>query len=145
MPTNSKGPYLNPKQKKFVANYVSGKTVKDSAIIAGYKTKTPSVTGNRLLKMDSIRQAIDNSGISDQYLSDEIKDSIEVGKGIQASETTRLKAIELILKLKGYLDSNIDKDSNIDSTTNIYIKELKLLSDTELKDKINALEADITG
>jgi phage terminase small subunit len=57
MVSNSKG--LNPKQRRFVAEYLIDQNATQAAIRAGYRRKNADVVGPRLLGNVGIRAAID--------------------------------------------------------------------------------------
>ena len=50
---------LNPKQQRFVAEYLKDLNASASCLRAGYRTKNPNVVGPRLLAQVGIRQAVD--------------------------------------------------------------------------------------
>jgi phage terminase small subunit len=50
---------LNPKQARFVAEYLKDLNASASCLRAGYRTKNPNVVGPRLLAQVSIREAVD--------------------------------------------------------------------------------------
>lgn len=127
------------RQKNFVNNLTKGYNQKQSAVLAGYSRDNASVIASQLVHNESIIKALKDKGITDEYLSDNIKYHIEAGKGIKETADTSLKAIELVTKLNGYTDSS--KEDN--NTSNIYIRELKVMDNNSLNDKLDLLLKDI--
>jgi phage terminase small subunit len=50
---------LNPKQQRFVAEYLKDLNASAACLRAGYRTKNPDVVGPRLLVQVGIREAVD--------------------------------------------------------------------------------------
>ena len=50
---------LNPRQEKFISEYLKTLNVTQSAIKAGYSPHTASVQGSRLLKNEKVAKYID--------------------------------------------------------------------------------------
>ena len=66
---------LNPRQEKFVAEYLKTLNVTQSAIKAGYSPHTASVQGSRLLKNEKVAKYIDEQRkkvIDEGVLSNEL-------------------------------------------------------------------------
>lgn len=71
-------PRLNVRRKKFIRNLTDGLGVGQSALRAGYASRTE---GTALLREPSVltalQTAMDKAGISDKYLSSKIKEGLE--------------------------------------------------------------------
>jgi phage terminase small subunit len=132
---------LTPKQTLFVKNIAKGMTKGDAAISAGYSPMYAQQQSYRLLKNKKITQALEKVGLTDSAIAKGIKTNIDAGLGIKATASDSLRGLELVSKLKGHLDQE-KTPSNI-SQTNIYIDELKQLSDNELSTKLDILQEDI--
>lgn len=95
----------NPRQRKFIKEYVKTGNASQSVVKAGYKTKTPNVLGSQLLTRDNIQSEIatvlDKAGLTDEYIADGLKTAVE--KGLSSERHTLsdgLRGIEMIAKLK---------------------------------------------
>lgn len=125
--TNEDG--LNPCQKAFVDAYCLCPNASQAAIKAGYSVKTAGSQGNRLLKNEKVRKAIDtrmkamqDKSIADtkeilKYItsvmrgeqSDIVVMNIGKGNGVttaekvstKVAEKERLKAAEMLAKVNG--------------------------------------------
>jgi hypothetical protein len=140
-------PYLHEfkitqQQAKFVELYVSGKSIKNSAIEAGYSSATASQIGNKLLKKENVRSFIEYSrkkfesdlGISKKTL---VADLIYIKEQAinEKKWLTALKTIDVMNKLGGYYekDSRIDNTNVIELSFNGFEKK-KFIEDAELID-----------
>ena len=134
---------LTIREKRLVKGIVEkGLTPKDSALLAGYSENTSdSYLYSTILKRQRIISALDKYGLNDKYIFKRLKKNTKVSKDEVVSVSDSNKAIELSLRLKGYLDN--DKPINDNSNTNIYIKEIKQLSNEGLMNKLNDITKDI--
>lgn len=131
---------LNPKQALFVKNLVEGKNGTASAIASGYSPKSAYSQASRLLKNAKISNCLDNAGLSDKRIAEGIMTNALAGEGIKATADTSLRAYELASRLKGYLSP--DKP-DFNQTTNVYIQELKMMTDQQLLEKLAAIEGEV--
>ena len=133
---------LTPKQSRFVKNLTSLRLNKqESTLKAGYSPNSASVIASQLLRKTSIIKALEQSGITDEFIAKNLKKHITDGVGIKPSADTSLRALDLATRLKGYQQN--DKEATNLSQTNIYINQLRQLSSEELKSKLNILLQDI--
>lgn len=96
---------LNPKQRKFIKEYVKTGNASQSVVNAGYKAKNPEVSASQLLKnnnvQDEIKTVLDKAGLTDEYIAEGLKTAVE--KGLSSDRHTLsdgLRGIEMIAKLK---------------------------------------------
>jgi hypothetical protein len=92
-------------------------------------------------KRAKITKTLNDAGLTDKKLAEGIKTNVEAGMGVKATADTALRGIELGYRLKGYLDTK-PEPQNL-SQTNIYIEELKTLSDDELKERLIKVQNEI--
>lgn len=131
---------LTHKQVQFVKNISRGMSKKDSAISAGYSPLSASAQASELLKKTKIAKALDSVGLTDKTIAKGIKTNIEAGMGIKATADTSLRGLALATQLKGY---NQPKQPTSLSQTNVYIEEVKQLSDTELNAKLDTITKEV--
>lgn len=96
---------LNPKQRKFIKEYVKTGNASQSVVNAGYKAKNPEVSASQLLRntniQDEIKTVLDKAGLTDEYIAQGLKTAVE--KGLSSDRHTLsdgLRGIEMIAKLK---------------------------------------------
>lgn len=96
---------LNPKQRKFIKEYVKTGNASQSVVNAGYKAKNPEVSASQLLRntniQDEIKTVLDKAGLTDEYIAEGLKTAVE--KGLSSDRHTLsdgLRGIEMIAKLK---------------------------------------------
>lgn len=132
---------LTPRQAVFVKNLSKGHTQKDSAILAGYSSNSADVTASRMLRNAKIVKALDSVGLTDKRIAQGIKKNAIAGEGVKANADTSIRSFELAARLKGYLTDK-QEPTNL-SQTNIYINELKQMSDSDLQSRLDQLVQDI--
>lgn len=132
---------LTPKQALFIKKLSSGHNQTESAILAGYSQNSAYSTASRMLRNAKILKALDRVGLTDKRIAEGIKTNALAGEGIKATADTSIRAFELALRLRGYFDKE-DESPHL-SQTNIYIQELKQMSDQELQLKVNCLLAEV--
>ena len=134
---------LTIREKRLVKGIIEkGLTPKDAARLAGYSENTAdSYLYSTILKRDKIKKILDENGLNDKYLVKKLKKSTKVTKGEVVTTGDSLRAIELAFKLKGYTES--DKQEVTKSNTNIYIKELKVLNNNQLLERVNSITKEV--
>ena len=133
---------LTTKQAMFIKAKAKGMNNKDSAIMAGYAPLSASTQASRLMKKDKITNALDTVGLTDTAIARGIKTNIEAGMGIKATADTSLKGLALASKLKGH-GVQENKPTSL-SQTNVYIEEVKQLSDSELNAKLDSITSEVS-
>jgi phage terminase small subunit len=103
-------------REQFVRFYLLGNSIKESAELAGYSSKTAGTQGSLLLQMPEIQKMIDveRSLIAEKMeikKEDLVKDLIEIKNRCKLkSPTIAIKCVEVINKMYGY---NSDEKSSI--------------------------------
>lgn len=131
---------LNVREKKFVKNVAMGKPIKDSAKLAGYSDSSSTSYAYQLLRKDKIKKALDRAGLSDAALAKFLKKGIKSGLGVKATNSDSLRGLEILAKIKGYLDR--ETPDNL-SQTNIYINELNNMTDSQLIKKLEEITTEV--
>lgn len=127
------------KQKKFVKSLTSGKDIHDSLVDAKLTTISHDSYGYQLLKKPQIIAALDKAGMSESYISEQFKKTIDAGvknSDKTATADTALRGIELYYRVHGMLSNT---QYNQDNTVNIQYNELKVLDTQTLLDKVKQL------
>lgn len=132
---------LTPKQALFVKKLSTGHNQTESAILAGYSPNSAYSTASRMLRNAKIVKALDSVGLTDKRIAEGIKKNALSGEGVKATADTSIRAFELASRLKGYFDKE-DERANL-SQTNIYVQELKQMSDQDLQERANSLAVEI--
>ena len=106
---------LNPKQTRFVEEYLIDLNATQAAIRAGYSAKTAEQQGAVLLRNPPIRTAVDHalalrsqkSGLTAEWVIDQLRENVSLAKeaGQYAAAT---KALELLGKHLGILVDRTD-------------------------------------
>jgi len=134
---------LNPQQRKVVKALGKGLTMPEAMRIAKYSESSinnySSKLYQKLVDKGALAQVFDEVGLDDQSIAEGIKTNIEAGMGVKATADTSLRGLELASKLKGHLTQ--EKEDT--STTNIYIKELKMLTNEQLVDKLKSIQGEV--
>jgi phage terminase small subunit len=133
---------LTPRESLFVKNLSKGYNKQDSAKLAGYSDSSSTSYVSTILRKNKIIKALDKVGINDKYIARTLKTHIDEGLHIKPNSDTSLRALSLATQLHGYTEH--DKPENM-TQTNIYINELKMMSDDELQSKLNTLIDDVTS
>jgi phage terminase small subunit len=131
---------LTPKQALFVKKLSRGHNQTESAILAGYSKNSASSQASRMLRNANILKTLDSVGLTDKRIAEGIKKNALAGEGVKATADTSIRAFELALRLRGYFDKE-NEPANL-SQTNIYIKQLKQMSDQDLQERLNTLVAE---
>lgn len=134
---------LNPRQARFVKGLQMGMSKGQSALMAGYSPESISSYPSQLLRKANITKALEAVGLSDTVIAKGIKQHIQDGMGVKSTADTSLRAIDLAARLKGHLDKEVP-DTNL-SQTNIYINELRGLSEEELAVKLKDITTHLEG
>ena len=138
---------LTVKQKRFVQKLVETgngtQAAMDAYDVKNYNT-AHAIASENLQKPTIKRElelALEHAGLSDNYISDLLREATVAGLGVKATNADSLRGIELVSRLKGHLDKE-DKNTSL-TQTNVYIEELKLLGEEGLKSKLNSLLQEI--
>ncbi len=123
----------NQRQTIFIAENIKTGNATESAIRAGYSSKTAYSIGQRLLKNVEVRKAIENhrneiSKQADITISEVVKEIREMALYAE-SETNRLRAYDMLMKhLGGYVNEmKIIEGMSEDQLNQLYQKLLKNL------------------
>jgi hypothetical protein len=102
--------------------------------LAGYTDRSVATYAPELMRKTEIRKALEKKGLSDNFLLGKMKKMIKIGSANEnISADTATRNIELAFRLSGALDTE-KIDTN--TTNNIYIKELRMLDNTQLMNKL---------
>lgn len=140
---------MNERQRKFVDEYILTGNASESARRAGYSAKTAGSIGERLLKNVEVRAALDErikaastektltqnqlleflSAVVQGQVCDQQLMTRLIGKGcsvienveIRASVQNRIRAAELLLKIKGAF-KEVDQQNN---SANLFVETLE--------------------
>lgn len=130
------------KQAKAIKYIIRDGFTKEQALIkAGYSRKTAETYGTQLFKKDEAKRALARAGLDENSLALLLKTNIVSGVGVKATADTSIRGISLAYQLRGDL---LPEKEQIGDTTNIYIKELKTLPDSELQARLKAIEGEIS-
>lgn len=132
---------LTPRQASFVKNISKGMNQTLSAKMAGYAHGSADVVGSRLMRNLKIIKALERQGITDDYIAKTLKENIDAGSKVKPTADVALRGLDIATRLKGYQDR--EEKPNSLNQTNIYINELKQLSDTQLEEKLKKIQQDI--
>lgn len=132
----------NPRQKRFIKEYVKTSNITESAKKAGYSPKTAYSIGSELLKKPEIQTEISNTleraGLTDDYIAEGLRTAVE--KGLSSERHTLsdgLRGIEMIAKLK----DKFPAERKQIETKSLHLS-LKGKSIEELEQEYNALIQD---
>lgn len=108
------GKKLSKQEALFAQNYVLTRNGRQSAILAGYSESNASAAAYRLLQRDRIAQEIkrlDESSLSERNVTKPSIEAFYVGLMVDKTLTPdqRMKAADLLCKLKGYYMRSLDK------------------------------------
>lgn len=114
---------MNPKQKKFVREYLIDHNGSQAAIRAGYSKNGSSVTGTRLLANPSVATAIAKGEAKDEKRTEMTKDWVveklkrNENHAFQDGDiTTSNKALEMLGKSVGAFTDKIDTNTAVHVT-----------------------------
>jgi hypothetical protein len=105
------------RQCAYVKGVLSGKSKKQAALDAGYSRSTAENAWRKIESKASVqvlfRERLENTGVTDRFLARRIKEGLDATKLIHASRydgeivvpdyRQRLRMVELVCRLKGYL------------------------------------------
>lgn len=108
---------LTPKQERFVNEYLKDLNATQAAIRAGYSPKTAGSIGHELLKKPEIAahvKSVSTEATKELEISMEKNLSVlkEIAYSVKTAPLTRIKAIEVINKMKGY-DAPIKSETSM--------------------------------
>ncbi len=118
---------MSIKQKLFVKKYIEHKgngtkAALDAYDVKNYNTAHSIAIGN--LQKPTIQRAIElaleHAGLSDDYISEMLRDATVAGIGVKAKNSDSLRGIDMILKLKGAYPTVTQRSSHL----RIEMKEL---------------------
>lgn len=118
---------LTPKQELFITEYMKDLNATQAAIRAGYKEDNAYATGAENLRKPQIKNEIDkrleerarNNGITAEYVLQGIK---SIADKIDAKETDRLKAYELLGKHLKLFTDKLEAETNNKNDNTVRIK-----------------------
>ena len=124
---------MNPKQQKFVQEYLKDLNATQAAIRAGYSKKTAYSIGQRLLKNVEVKAAVqtgqkkaaERAEVSVEYVITKLRQLAEDAMA-DGDRTNAIRSLELLGKHVGAFAENINLRGNL---TN--------LSDEEIERRIN--------
>jgi len=110
---------LNRRHIAFVEHTIKGATGADACRIAGFTSKNPSETANRLLKDELIIRALEEKDeeIRNNTQADEQEIALRltrIARGTEEATSTTVRALELMAKIKGMM---IDRVETKDTTS----------------------------
>lgn len=131
---------LTDMQEKFAVEYVKSGNATASAINAGYSEKTADVQGSRMTRnvkiMRRIRELKEEMGMQVDTEEDTILEMLkQISEDMNAETNHRLKAIEMIAKIRGYYKDA--PEINVDNSTTFNPAEM---TDDELKQEMSKLQ-----
>jgi DNA-binding CsgD family transcriptional regulator len=131
---------LTFQNRRVLTELKKGNSMPEAMRKAGYSDSSVKSYGNQLLKKFKMMKVLDKAGLDENTISDSLRVAMTSGLGVKATNSDSIKALQLIYQLRGDLDKEKEDTGN---TTNIYIKELKTMSDEQLLEKLHALEAEV--
>lgn len=134
---------LTEMQEKFAQEYVKSGNATASAINAGYSEKSASVLGSRMKRnvkvMQRIRELKEEMGIKVDTEEDTLLEMLtDIAEDKNSEAQHKLKAIEMIAKMRGYYKDA--PEINVDNSTTFNPAEM---SDDELKQEMEKLQLDM--
>jgi hypothetical protein len=127
-------------QSKFIAEFANNKPLWRKAQDAGYKgkdKKTLAVTAQNTIKnlqKKGIINTFDKQGLTEEEITNNLKDVIDRGLKNRTTTADSLKALELVMKARGDF-----AHKTTEQTQSLRI-ELDGLSNEELKERLEQLE-----
>lgn len=100
---------LTPKEKVFVQEFAKSGNASKAAQIAYPNQKKENITkyvACRLKKpriRKAIKQILEDTGITDKYIADKLKQHIDDGMGVKPTAQTSMKALEVAVKLREFV------------------------------------------
>ena len=133
---------LTVKQKRFVKNVVNSKmNYRQAARAAGYaESSLNNYLYEGLLRNQKIVKALEDAGLTDESMAEILRSNITAGAMVKATASDSLRGLELVYRLKGALDKGASEERG---DTNIYINELKVMSNEQLMERAKALDGEI--
>ena len=131
---------LTNQQAIVVKNMARGLNVSDSMRLAGYAQSSINTYSSTLLRKIRVQKALAKAGLTEDSTARILATNITSGVGVKSTADTSIRGLELYHRLVGNLDKDKEDAGN---TTNVYIKELKMLSDDQLRDRLEAVEGEV--
>ena len=132
--------FLTPQNKQVLNELQKGKNMPQAMKKAGYSESSIKSYGNQLIKKFKMLKVLDKAGLDEDMISTSLRIAMTSGLGVKATNSDSIKALQLAYMLRGDLDKEKEDTGN---TTNIYIKELKTMSNDQLLDKLKAIEGEV--
>lgn len=108
------------KQRVFVKKYIGNGGNGTQAAMEAYDAKnynTAHVIASENLQKPTIQReielALERAGLSDDYISELLRDATTAGLGVKATNGDSLRGLELLLKLKGAYPQQIKKTAHL--------------------------------
>lgn len=128
---------LTLKQREFVKEYIKSSGNGTQAALASYDTDDPntahSIASENLRKPTikrAIELALERVGLTDDYVSELLREATISGLGKKASNSDALRGLEMMLKLKGAFPSPVNRSAHVRVD---YRQNLEKMSYAELK------------
>ena len=136
---------MTVKQRKFVKRYLENGGNGTQAALDAYNTDDPKVAkviASKNLTLDNIKMeielALERAGLSDEYISELLRDATTAGMGVKATNADSLRGIDMMLKLKGAYPTAIQKSAHIRID---YRQQLMHKSTEELEEELRNMQA----
>lgn len=111
---------LTIKQRNFVKKYIESNGNGTRAALDAYNTKDATVAhsiASENLQKPAIQRAIELAlervGLSDDYISELLKNATEAGLGNKATNADTLRGVDMLLRLKGAFPTPIQKTAHM--------------------------------
>lgn len=128
------------KQRLFVKKYIENNGNATQAVLDTYDVKnkhTAESIGSENLRKPEVQReiglALESAGLSNDYISELLRDATTAGLGVKATNSDSLRGLDIILKLKGVYPQQIKKTAHlrIDMTDNANKNYTELIREAE--------------
>ena len=130
---------LTLKQRNFVKRYVTNGGNGTQAVLDAYNTSDPNVAkviASKNLTLPNVKRAIELSleraGLSDDYVSELLRDATIAGLGQKATNADTLRGIDMMLKLKDAYPAQRTAHLRVDYQAE-YKRKLERMSNKDLQ------------
>lgn len=133
------------KQKAFVKKFIENKGNGTLAAMDVYDVKNyntaHAISSENLQKptiQREIEQALERTGLNDEYISELLREATVAGIGQKATNSDTLRGIEMMLKVKGAFPDRMHKSAHLRID---YRQELEKKSVKEIEEELRRVEA----
>ncbi len=102
---------LTIKQRKLVAGVAAGLPKRQAAIQAGYSERSAHSVAHETLNspevLKSLNEIMQEQGITDSYIGFKLLELVEAESNGQPHWPTRARALDMLLKVKGYYSPDV--------------------------------------